>query len=346
MLNLDMFTGFIQRFLRGLTIIAVSFFIFGIQSCDSKDEEPENPWNPASALYLVNYLGNSQNIHPKVLYFEEGWNGYKFWMAYTPYPDGFTDAENPCMAVSDDGIVWKVPSGLSNPLAFAPVRGYNSDTHLVYDQAGDRLECWWREFDETTSLDAICRRVSTDGVHWEEKEVILPYSKDFPCRLSPAVWIEDDEYKLVYSDCSKLFLITAKRGEEAQKWSSPVELPVDWGELRAWHQDVVTDARGDWQMVVCCFDPGGTNNTADLYYVEVKGDLSAATDPVMIVARGENEDDFDHRSIYRSSLVWVGDTVYLYYSAIDEDWKRHMALMTGPSVFSLSLFPVREEKGN
>lgn len=64
-------------------------------------------------INLVNYLGNSENIHPKVLYFDRGWNGHKWWMAYTPYPHGSIADENPCIAVSDDGINWAAPENVS-----------------------------------------------------------------------------------------------------------------------------------------------------------------------------------------------------------------------------------------
>ena len=71
-----------------------------LQSCEDFNECPPSSTNALTALCFKNYLGNTQNIHPKVLYFPEKWNGYKFWMAYTPYPKGKTDAENPCMAVT------------------------------------------------------------------------------------------------------------------------------------------------------------------------------------------------------------------------------------------------------
>ena len=42
--------------------------------------------NAAQPLPLKSYFGGTQNIHPKVLYIEEGFGGHLFWMAYTPYP--------------------------------------------------------------------------------------------------------------------------------------------------------------------------------------------------------------------------------------------------------------------
>lgn len=274
-----------------------------------------------------NYLGNSENIHPKVLFFENGWNGYEFWMAYTPYPKGATDAENPCIAVSHDGINWMVPSGLTNPLAPTPNDGYNSDTHLVYDEELDHLEIWWRPFHNPTEKDAVCRRVSSDGIHWSEKEVILDFGELKGLILSPAVWIYNNEYHILYSDGKELKLINAEKGNKKFKWSEPQVLPVDWGDLKAWHQDLVIDEYGNWDILVCAYGPGGNNNAADLYHIKYYPSLNQATAPKIVLHRGFLGSGIDDRSIYRSSLVKVGDGYYLYYSSIDHSWSRHMVLI-------------------
>lgn len=295
--------------------------------------------NSGDILRIKNYLGNYENIHPKVLYFANGWNGYEYWMAYTPYPGGETYVENPCIAVSHDGIEWTTPEGLSNPLALAFEDGYNSDTHLVYNPDSDTLECWWREYYIPGTQDRICRRVSKDGIMWGEKEVILPYNDDEISHLSPAVWIQDGRYKMIYCNRLRLYLISSLDPTDTESWSEPVLLPVNWGDLKVWHQDVVLNDEGNLEMVVCGFFLGGDNNTADLYYVEMASDLSYASEPVLILARGENESDFDSRSIYRSSLLKVDGTYKLYYSAIDMDWNRCMSLMQGPSPTDLTGLP-------
>lgn len=291
--------------------------------------------NSDDILRIENYLGNYENIHPKVLYFEDGWNGYEYWMAYTPYPLGKVNAENPCIAVSHDGLSWTIPSGMSNPLALAPEEGYNSDTHLVYNPKTNLLECWWREFNSPNEYDAICRRVSSNGVEWDEMEVILPFNKNQTARLSPTVWIENDIYRMIFSDGQKLYEIHSYLSSDNPDWSSPTLVPINLDKLRAWHQDLIVNEEGNLEMVVNLIAPGGTNNTTDLYYVEVKGDLSQASEPVVILKKGEGETDFDHRSIYRSSIVKTGDEYRLYYSCIDQGWHRYMSLMRGPSIFEM-----------
>ena len=47
-------------------------------------------------------LNNNQGYHPKVISFEKEWNGYKYWMSFTPYPKKDETKENPVVNVSND----------------------------------------------------------------------------------------------------------------------------------------------------------------------------------------------------------------------------------------------------
>src|SRR5690348_14420171 len=38
---------------------------------------------------ITTYAGSPNAIvHPSLLFFDEGWNGWRYWMAYTPYNGG------------------------------------------------------------------------------------------------------------------------------------------------------------------------------------------------------------------------------------------------------------------
>lgn len=73
-----------------------------------------------SPLSLETIEGTGQAYHPSVLFFDEPWNGYRYWMAETPYPIGtppYRDRwECPSIHVSQDGIHWTIPQGLDNPI--------------------------------------------------------------------------------------------------------------------------------------------------------------------------------------------------------------------------------------
>lgn len=69
-------------------------------------------------LNIETYLaGENQPTHPSVYIFDEPWNGYKYWLAYSPYPEGNGEEENPCIAVSNDLYYWETPGTLANPIA-------------------------------------------------------------------------------------------------------------------------------------------------------------------------------------------------------------------------------------
>lgn len=340
----------IRRLIAALTILAVALAAraqqasgTGItQTSPGFDLTPPTP-NAAVPLQMLNYLGNIENIHPKVLYFADGWRGHRYWMAYTPYPLGAVDAENPCVAVSDDGYEWDAPAGVANPLAGTPWQGYNSDTHLLYDPGEDRLEVWWRPVDSSGPRirDAFMRVVSYDGVTWSEPQTVLEYGDPGMCRLSPAVAIVDDRYYMVYSDCVSLMYMWGDRTAGGGiAWEEPQQLPLDrtYRRLAFWHHDFIVDDDGTVEMVICAFAPreGGSSNAADLYYVTY--DIASPDDisvPEMILPRSADPAAIDSRSIYRSSIVRVDDGYRIYYSSIDSDWHRYMSVTEGAAIHAL-----------
>ena len=65
-------------------------------------------------------------LHPSIVYVPNGWNGYVYWCAFTPYPDSDAEYENPCVIASCDGQTW-VARG-SQPLVPSPAAAaYNSE---------------------------------------------------------------------------------------------------------------------------------------------------------------------------------------------------------------------------
>lgn len=63
-------------------------------------------------------------VHPSVIYFPKGFNGYKFWLYYTPYPP--ESAENPCLVRSNDGINF-TDEGVLNPLLTPSKSGFDEN---------------------------------------------------------------------------------------------------------------------------------------------------------------------------------------------------------------------------
>lgn len=133
------------------------------------------PYAPAVLCSLPAYTNGNQNtIHPSVHDFGAAWNGYRWWMANTPYPPD--QDENPCIYASNDQVNWEAPPGLTNPIDPWPGQStsntdwYNSDTELVIDDSGN-LVCIYREFQSGTVH--IRARTSADGVAWGPEHALI-----------------------------------------------------------------------------------------------------------------------------------------------------------------------------
>ncbi|WP_228441121.1 hypothetical protein [Chryseobacterium phosphatilyticum] len=165
--------------------------------------------------------------HPDVQYFPGGFNGYKYWMVFTPY-NGAVGAnadsnryENPTIVVSNDGLTWRPPNGISNPIQRAPTRtesipespnekpqGFWSDVDWMYEN-GKFLLYFRGSFMKAKALKArgaksqnnlkklaktpqraIVRQTSTDGISWTPMEVAYtsnaPHSPNNNHILSPS----------------------------------------------------------------------------------------------------------------------------------------------------------------
>ncbi|WP_394911571.1 Ig-like domain-containing protein [uncultured Robinsoniella sp.] len=124
-----------------------------------------------------------QVTHPDIQVFDQPWNGYKYWMIYTPNTMITSQYENPYIVASEDGQTWVEPEGISNPIEPEPpsTRYHNCDADLLYDSVNDRLLAYWNWADDGGGVDddlkdqncQIRLRISYDGINWG-----VPYDKD------------------------------------------------------------------------------------------------------------------------------------------------------------------------
>ena len=127
--------------------------------------------------------------HPSVLFFPAGWNGWRYWMGATPYPNADSTYENPCILVSNDGDAWEVPTGVTNPLVQKPSGGYNADTELVMRPDGMVMYMVYREriAGAQNSVKVIETR---DGITWSAPVAILAGTYGTQDYASPSVWYD------------------------------------------------------------------------------------------------------------------------------------------------------------
>lgn len=139
-----------------------------------------------SFLFLFININNFYNIfffynfnngyHPKIIFFDNLWNGYKYWMAYTPYPKSNATKENPFIVASNDLIHWKNPKGLKNPLdipKYSYKKHYNSDTHLLFNNITNSLEVFWRYVNDKNKEVIIYKKNSKNGIKWSNKKIFI-----------------------------------------------------------------------------------------------------------------------------------------------------------------------------
>ena len=285
--------------------------------------------NAPIQMDFENYLGNTQNVHPKVLYFENGFSGHKYWMAYTPYPFSNDTVENPCVAYSDDGYSWTNIS--ANPLATADIGAYNSDTHLVYN--GTSLECWYRRVGASVGgvrTETIYRRTSTDGITWTAEQQVMfndgtetgmGYSK----LLSPAViwdgskycmWVIANTTYIDYyesSNTSDWTLVRRwklkPRGEADIRFN---EDDTDHTNTYPWHLDVIKDGSTYIMLIMCRNTTDIPGAMCSLFIITSSDNITYSANGTKVV--GGSTDNWD-KYMYRSSIVKIGDVYRIYYSA-------------------------------
>lgn len=271
--------------------------------------------NAFSPIRLKNYLGNTQNVHPKVLYIPDGFGGHNYWVAYTPYPNSNDAYENPCVAYSDDGYNWTNISG--NPLDDPNGNGYNSDTHLVYRADTGVLECWYRYVGPATQdprEETIYRQTTNDGVTWSAKEMLYSnVSGNYAKLLSPSVIVENGKYCIWVAYSGRI-----------DYYEAPLANPTQWTFVRSirftitdggisvspWHIDVIKDGDAYAILMMCRNGTQITNNACSLF-IATSEDNTSYSAPVKVVGGADNWDKY----MYRSSIVKVNDIYRIYYSA-------------------------------
>ena len=276
---------------------------------------PNVPYNLAFAnaftpLKFNNYLGNAQNVHPKVLYFENGFGGHNFWMAYTPYPDSNDRYENPCIAYSDDGYAWTNIPG--NPLDDPDGDGYDSDAHLVYRNDTGVMECWYRHYDRTTLQKTIYRQVSTDGITWSQKELVKVFDDPEDCASPAIIW--DGTYYYVWGVSGVTIHCWKMPGDDITNWTfvHAYGIPFydDGVEVKPWHLDVIIDGN-KYVLLVMCRNGRIPDTSVWSLFITTSTDNANYSTPVKVVGGADNWDKY----MYRSTIVKVGSVYRIYYSA-------------------------------
>lgn len=198
------------------------------------------PYNARNRLWLDTPDGSGATIHPSVVDMVTPWNGYRYWMANTPYAGGNNQLENPAVWASNNRVSWVVPDGVTNPLVAAPgaLVGFHSDVELAWDADASRMVLFYRLATGSPSVIELRALTSTDGVTWAPagKVADLPTTG---ARLSPAIVRTGVNQWRMWLWGSDVTGSTRTATSPLGPWGTPTALTLGGGALLGWHGDVM-----------------------------------------------------------------------------------------------------------
>ena len=292
--------------------------------------------------------GSDQPYHPSVVRLEEPICGYRYWMAFTPFPIGakpYRDRwEYPCVVASNDGVRWEYPEGKVEPLDDLTEdeiarKDYFSDTELLFNRGKDRLECYYRLSNGALPKEdvSVFRRVSNDGVRWSTRQEVQLQSITVPNGspvISPAILLEDGQYHMWYVlENGGKMRIGRSHSEDGLVWQEHIPCTLSGREANPWHIDCKYYEDTYWlviyefsQVVTLWKSKDGTHFTFERELLRASGKIGS----------------FYRTGLYRSCLLQDQEEYKLYFSAGNER-RVSVGIMRGKNLASLQVFS--PEKG-
>lgn len=269
--------------------------------------------------------GYNMPYHPHVVAFDSKWNGYKYWLAYTPFPYAKDGVENPSVVASNDMIKWEEPQGIVNPLDDLSDMSvsYWSDTHLIYRPDLNRLEVWYRGVQEVGKVGAwtsnsvfIARRTTTDGVNWTPREIIHNLSGSGFVSHS-AIWDSvNNKYQVwVAGSGGGYFEVDASGTTWTRIGNVTFWKPDGTTFETVWHWDVIKTDVG----YECVFMNQGDHKYDIVHYTSEDG-MNFRNKQIIVHADGVS--GIDKGGFYRPALMKFNGIYYLTYSILMDELDR------------------------
>jgi hypothetical protein len=308
-------TGSVTEFLRGDKQWATIDVSGGGGNIDPHPPEnlldATNVWAPAGTKLVVPTHvtpTGGEVTHPSVVFVPEGWNGYKYWMAITPYPAGNDDHEDPNVVASHDGITWVVPNGLTNPIADATGQPqYHSDTDLVLGP-NNTMYLFWRwsnSVDNGGTEERLKYAVSTNGVNWSAPTDYWVTDQDIQRIMSPSMIYEDGAWTMYGVDIvpspNQVVRVRNTSPDPAVGWGASEVLNVGTMQTgkEPWHVQVIkTGGRYYGLLNDCTLNQNGASG--DLLFLSSADGITFTNSGVPIVPKVVTG---EHDNIYRSCMI-------------------------------------------
>ena len=298
-------------------------------------------------LNIETYLaGQNQPTHPAVVSFDKEWNGFKYWMVYTPYPNSNGEEENPSIAVSNDLYKWETPYGMVNPIADTEETGCTElkDAHILYRDDLDRLEVWYLgRVSENLGGDGssltLFRKVSYDGITWSKYEIISTHNY-----VSPTVSWNGSKYQLWsigFSNLKTGGTFVYQESEDGKEWTSPVQCSIEGksSDLQLWHGAVTYDPSAQ-KYIFVYISRSGISQTIE----SCESDDGIHFSQVQSVVKNDENTLWDH--FYRPCLLIDSETgdYHLFYGVVTEEGKWFISCSHGDSLSELKGITEADQK--
>jgi len=284
--------------------------------------------------------GSGQLTHAAMVTAPNGtrWNGFRYWMVATPYPNQNDQVENPHIFCANDPSVsggadgWQVPAGLTNPIEATPPDGssgnsLNSDPDLEFGPDGT-LYCFWRLYDVNNvgSEERIYVKSSTDGVTWSTKTLILSNNSAAIRTLAPSIVYDGSAWRMWVVDIAPSPNIIRRYSSQSPTGTWTIDGAVTLSNMPSgrdpWHIDVNQWGRSStYHMLVNDVALNANGGGGQLYLAESTDSgmtWTVANTPVIPSGSGRWDN-----LIYRSSMVPYhrGDSLgyEIIYAGIDTD---------------------------
>lgn len=287
----------------------------------------------SNQIVLDNNVNNFQGYHPKVISFSKFFNGYKYWIAYTPYPKGNQKKENPVINASNDLIHWVTPIGMSNPLDIPIISNYysyNSDTHLLFNTDTQELEIFWRYVNIIENKVIIYSKKSKNGINWSKKKIFLISKNRKKCDyVSPTIIYEKRKYRIWFVLGKKIYYME-KKGKILTKAKI---LNINYkNNYKTWHIDLIYNKEKKlYELITCAYIDVRKRTTMPIFYSSSKDNISWSK-PILILKPAIGTSKFDSQGLYRSSLLFENGTYYLFYSGHDKYYNVGIGIMFGRKI--------------
>ena len=298
------------------------------------------PYNVPAYLDTPTEDGSGSTVHPCVVDMgPNGWRGWRFWMATTGYWQSNDDYENPHILVSQDGVDWQPPAGLTNPVYPNPAPNFHSDTHLTYDPDTDTMWLFFRREQPGESWDTTRQQTyrahSTDGITWPAEATALNWQRPYGDGqvLSPAIVRRGPgDWWLFGFYHGTRDMVVYRASSPDGVWTGPT-----WAVGKAagmpWHLDVIDD--GGVFRAICDLGPKYLGHSDGLVAGSSRDGLNWTWGPGHIMDLSADP-AWDSGELYRTTFTphENGRDYRVWYSANGPDWWR-----TGLTIMPKSLWP-------